>query len=462
MSKESEQQNLTAYFESNRDRFIEEWKEFLRFKSISTDPKHDQDCIACATWLSKHLEGLGFHSSLVPTPGKPMVHATYEPPKRSGPAVLFYGHYDVQPVDPIEAWTTPPFEPTIREGRLYARGAQDNKGQTFYVIKALEYLIKCGRLSTPVALLIEGEEEDGSKGITAALPSMGGQLKADILMVCDTGTIVPDCATITMGLRGLITLEIKLSGAAYDLHSGVFGGVAPNPALQMARLVTTLHNRDGSIAVQGYLDGVPPISEEDRKVAHDIPVPLDSLESVIGVPLSGGEENYTAIERRGFRPTIEINGLHSGYGGPGTKTIIPSYAIAKITSRLVAGQEPQRCLDLLIEHVKRHAPKGLKLDIVSKGIGGPAVVVNSASSVIQTAKGVLDRITPKGTCLMWEGASIPIIPALATTAGAEPLLVGFGLEEDCIHAPNESFSLEQFKRGFHYAAMLLTELGSAK
>lgn len=459
MSIETEHRQALEYFESNHDRFIQEWVEFLKFKSISTDPKHADDCVACALWLSKHLEKLGVKSELIPTPAKPMVFAVADPAQSKSPTVLFYGHYDVQPTDPQEAWVSPPFQPVIREGRLYARGAQDNKGQTFYVIKALEYLLKSNKLSCPVRLLIEGEEEDGSKGITVTLPSIRDRIRSDILMVCDTGTLTKECATITMGLRGLITLEVKLSGSSHDLHSGVFGGVAPNPAIQIARLVASLHNADGSIAVEGYLDGVPEISEADRKVAHDTPIPLEAVESIIGVPLTGGEEKYSAIERRGFRPTIEVNGLHSGYGGPGTKTIIPSYAIVKITSRLVAGQNPQRCLDLLVQHVQKNAPRGLKLEIVSKGIGGPAVVVDSSSPVIKTAREVLDKLTPKGTCLMWEGASIPIIPALAETAGAKPLLVGFGLEEDCIHAPNESFSLEQFKRGFLYASLLLLELG---
>jgi acetylornithine deacetylase/succinyl-diaminopimelate desuccinylase-like protein len=446
-------------FEANRERYLREWKELLGFPSISIVKAHDRDCLACANWLVKHLRDIGFNSRLLKTPSKPVVYA-----ERKGlpgkPTVLFYGHYDVQPVDPIEEWLSPPFEPSLRRGRVYARGAHDDKGQLLYGLKAMETLIKQGALNVTTKIVIEGEEEGGSEGISAAVKRWKDIIKADVLMVTDTSTVRTGAPTIVMGLRGIIRLMPVLSGPCHDLHSGVHGGVAPNPATAMAHLVATLHNPDGSIAVKGFYDGVKEPSKMERSLANGTSFNAKLYKQETGILPMAGEKRFTPAERAGFRPTIEINGIHSGYGGDGSKTIIPAKAMAKITARLVAGQDPGKCLKLIIRHLRKHCPAGLRLDILEKGTSGPAVKLDPRSPLVARARRVLAALSCGETAFMWDGASIPIVAALSEVSGAEPLLIGFGRERDNIHAPNESFSLEQFRLGYLYAAMMLSELGA--
>lgn len=446
-------------FAQEKARFLNEWSEFLRFRSISTDSAFSEDCEACCLWVSAHLEKLGFTVEILRGEGKPIVFA-----ERRGDAskssILFYGHYDVQPVDPLELWKTPPFEPQVRDGRMYARGAQDNKGQLFYVLKAIETLVKEDQLRCSVKVIIEGEEEAGSGHLSEVLPRIKERLRADVLMVCDTGTLDASLATITMGLRGIVGCEVRLRGPKYDLHSGVHGGLLRNPATEIARLVATLHNSDGSIAVKDFYRDVTVPSEEDRALANQAPYELERYEEVVGMKPDGGEAGYSIAERRGFRPTIEINGIHGGYGGEGGKTIIPSFASVKISSRLVAGQDPQWCLDAIVNHLRERTPKGLTFEVVYAEAGGRAVSLSARAPVVSAARAVLDQVCNGRTIFIWEGASIPIVADLARLSGASPLLVGFGLEEDCIHAPNESFSIEQFERGFLYATLFLKTLSS--
>lgn len=447
-----------SIFRSEQDRIVSEWKEFLRFKSISTDPTYNNDCTHCATWLCDHLKSIGFQAELIPTISKPLVYAELASSNKNAPTVLFYGHYDVQPVDPLDAWTSPPFEPEVRNGRMYARGAEDNKGQVFYFIKAVEALIK-NKVELPnLKILIEGEEESGGKAIAHSLPSIAQRIRADILMVCDTGTMSSEFGTITMGLRGIVATEVRLDGPKYDLHSGVHGGVVPNPATAIARIVASLHNADGSVAIEGFNDSIRPYDPEDLKLAESAPFDLNWYQGQVGVAATGGEKGRSFFERRGFRPTVEINGIHSGYGGPGAKTIIPSYSIAKISARLVAGQDPAKCITAIEEHIRKQVPEGLRISFISRENGAGALSLSAKSEVVKKAKAVLDQICPKPTVFMWEGASVPIIPGLAQAAGAEPLLVGFGMEEDLIHAPNESFSIEQFRLGFLYVALFLQDI----
>jgi acetylornithine deacetylase/succinyl-diaminopimelate desuccinylase-like protein len=444
-------------FAENKQLFFDQWSEFLRFKSISADSAFAVDCEACCDWLARHVSALGFSVEILRGTGKPILFAQ-RAGDQSKRRVLFYGHYDVQPVDPVELWQTPPFQPEVRAGRMYGRGAQDNKGQLFYVLKAIETLVKENTLECPINLLIEGEEEVGSKMIAELLPKLKNSLKADVLMVCDTGTLDPSLATITMGLRGIVSCEIKLSGPKYDLHSGVHGGLIRNPATEIARLVASLHNQDGSIAVKDYYTQVATLDEQDRVLANQAPYELERYEQTVGIKPIGGESGYSVAERRGFRPTIEINGIHGGYGGEGGKTIIPSSATVKISSRLVKGQDPAWCIDAIIEHLHQRAPQEMQFTVVSRDIGGPAISLSSKTELVAIARQVLDQVSDGKTIFIWEGASIPIVAELAHSVGAEPLLVGFGLEEDCIHAPNESFSLQQFEKGFLYSALLLRAL----
>ena len=452
---------MTADFEElfrlNRDRYLADWKQLLQFPSISGEPQHAADCLACANWLVAHIAHIGMSARLLTTTGKPVVYGE-RAGKPGKPVVLFYGHYDVQPVDPIEEWTSPPFEPTLRNGRLYARGAQDNKGQLFYTLKAIETLIREGLTDCTLKLLIEGEEEAGGRGIAEALPAWRDLVRADILLVSDTSTVASGAPTIIMGLRGVVHASIVLRGPAHDLHSGVHGGAAPNPAQGMAALIASLYRPDGGIAVAGFYDDVRPPTARERQLAAAAGFDAEVYRSQTGVPPVGGEPAYTPVERVGFRPSVDINGVHSGFGGPGGKTIIPSHALAKITARLVPDQDPERCLQALLDHLRAHTPPGLALEIDGQGAGGPGFRLNPDSPLVARARQVLDSLTDRKSVFLWEGASVPVVTQLAQVSGAEPLLVGFGSEEDRIHAPNESFSLDQFRLGYLYVANLLARL----
>lgn len=454
MNKET----LTSLFAENSDRFIHEWKEFLRFPSVSTSEQHKADCARCADWLRSHLADMGFETRLVPTSSHPLVFAE-RPGKPGIPSVLFYGHYDVQPEDPVELWKTPPFEPTLINGRLYARGAQDNKGQLFAALKAIETLIRNNAPLGTIKILIEGDEETGRMEILKVLYQQRDLLKADIVMAADTSAVSSGAPTITMGLRGIAHMTIVVSGPDHDLHSGVHGGRVPNPAIGLCQLIASLHTKDGRVAVNGFYDGVHPPSAEERLLANAAPLDPAWYRSVTGVLPIAGEQDFTPVERTGFRPAIDINGIHSGYGGLGSKTIIPAQAMAKLSARLVPGQESQRILDLVNEHLRKHLPAGLTLEITEQGTGGPAYRGELSSPSIKIARQVLGELSEKPTAFLWEGASVPILSFLPQIAGGEAILVGFGSEADNIHAPNESYSLNQFEQGFLYTGLFLDQLG---
>ncbi len=444
-----------AYFNTHRERFLDEWKALLRFQSISADPNYKPQCVECAQWLVSHLSALGFSAQLLPTATKPLVYGVL-PGDSSKPVVLFYGHYDVQPVDPLDQWETPPFDPTLRSGRLYARGAEDNKGQLFYFLKAVEALRASGGELPTIKILLEGEEECGSEALHMELRELSERLRADVLMVCDTGMLAPESPTVTMGLRGIAHFELRVHGPRVDLHSGMYGGVVLNPLQALASLVACLHVPDGSVAVPGFYEGVAEIPAEDKDLANAAPVDVEAMSRVVGTELRGGERGLSVVERRGFRPTLEINGVGGGYQGSGSKTVIPTYGFAKLSMRLVAGQDPRKTLDKVVAYLKQLAPEGVRVETCDERIGGPAVRVSTRSAVIQKAREALTRTFGRDPIFLWEGASIPIIPLLCEVSGAEPLLVGFGLDEDRIHAPNESFSLQQFEDGFRYVTSFLS------
>lgn len=450
---------LKRTFGTHQDQFIREWQEFLRFPSVSTSADRKNDCSRCAEWLKHHLEGLGFVTELIPTASHPLVFAE-RTGKPNRPTVLFYGHYDVQPEDPVQLWKTPPFEPTLVDGRMYARGAQDNKGQLFAAIKAIEALIRNDALDCTLKLLIEGDEETSEMPIIKVLHKEKARLAADLVMAADTSAVSSGAPTITMGLRGIVHMTVVLSGPDHDLHSGVHGGRIPNPANALCRLVASLHQPDGRIAVPGFYDGVTEPSEEERQLANAQAIDPVWYQSVTGLPPVGGELQYTPVERSGFRPAIDLNGIHSGYGGAGSKTIIAAQAMAKISARLVPGQQPERILKLIATHLQGQVPPGLTLNITEQGAGGAALRVSLDSAAVKTARRVLGEISPLPTAFLWEGASVPILSHLPAIAGGDVLLVGFGSEEDNIHAPNESYSIEQFKMGFLYTGLFLHRLGN--
>lgn len=442
------------YYAAHHERFVQEWKDFLRFKSISADPAYRDECLACAQWVAQHFDGLGFKAELWASDTLPLVYGVL-PGNPAKPTVLFYGHYDVQPPDPLDLWHSPPFEPTIRDGRMYARGAQDNKGQVFYFLKALEALRAAGADLPTIKVLIEGEEESGSEAMHAGLDGWEQALKADVLMVCDTGVIHPGIPTITMGLRGIAHFDLKVHGPRIDLHSGVYGGVVLNPLQVLTSVVASLHAADGSVAIPGFYDGVLEPNPEDRRLANAAPIDTAQISAALGVPLTGGERGVPVLERRGFRPTVEINGIGGGYQGAGSKTVIPAEGFAKISMRLVEGQDPQRILDTVATHIEGLAPEGARIEVLHRVAGGPALHLSVKCAAVQRARKALSEAFGREPVYMWEGASIPIVAKLAKVSGAEPLLVGFGEEGDMIHAPNESFSLKQLESGYRYVTSLL-------
>lgn len=447
-------ETLERYFDANLDRIVAEWKEFLRFPSVSADPARGEDCRACAVWLRNHLAAIGLSAELVETSSKPLVLAVRKG-KPGGATFLVYGHYDVQPADPLDQWLTPPFQPELRDGRMFARGAEDNKGQVFYVLKAIEALIRSRDTEATVKVIIEGEEEHGSVGILSFLDEHPDLVRADTLLVQDTQVVATGQPTLVMGLRGVINLTVTLSGASHDLHSGIHGGVAPNAATGMAHLLASLHGADGRVAVEGFYDGVTPPSERESRLANAVPFDAAAYERETGVPPLAGEKGFTAAERTGFRPCLDVNGIHGGYGGAGGKTIIPGSVTAKISARSVAGQDPKRLLDAIVDHLRRHTPAGLLAKVSDCYAPGPGFRLDLDSRAVERARRTLETVCGEPVAYLWEGASIPVVAQLAKVSGAEPLLIGFGEESDHIHAPNESFRLSQFRKGFLFAASFL-------
>jgi acetylornithine deacetylase/succinyl-diaminopimelate desuccinylase-like protein len=454
-------EQLEALFASRQREFVGDWESFLRFESISAIPSYEEGCRACAAWLCKRIRRMGIEAELLETGRKPVVYG-----ERRGdadaPVVLLYGHYDVQPVDPLSLWESPPFKPAWRHGRLYARGAQDNKGQLMYVLHALDQLVRDGGLRATVKLVFEGEEECGSEGLTRALDGWRERLAADVLMVCDTGTVPSGAPTIIAGLRGMAHLTVVLHGPSHDLHSGLHGGVAPNPAQGAAHLVASLFNPDGSVAVEGFYDGVTPPSPDELAAATSVPFDVDRYRQEVGTVPEGGIRGRSVAERLGFFPSLDVNGLHSGYGGEGSKTVLPAEATIKLTTRLVPDQDPAHIVESLKRHVRRHVPAGMTAYFPEEGAAGPGFRIPMASPLVAHARRVLRQLSDQAPVLHWEGASIPVVVDLAQTAGALPLLVGFGQEADRIHAPNESFSLEQYRQGFCYAYSMLEALGEIR
>lgn len=441
-----------------------EYFELLKFKSVGADPNRLRDCVQCAMWLKGWLEKTGAEAKLLLPEGgglsatPPVVFA-----ERAGdpgaPCILVYGHYDVQPPDPEEEWLTPPFEPVERDGRVYCRGAQDDKGQMFaFLCGVRDYLESNPSVVPAIKFIFEGQEESGSGALGKIAEELGDQLRAGVLLVSDTGAAADLRPAIVAGLRGVSHLTVRLSSANADLHSGHYGGIAPNAAQGMAELVASLHNPDGSIAVRGFCDRVVEPTAEELELAKAAAMTDEEYVRETGVAPCGGEKGLSAIERGSFRPTIEVNGIHSGYGGPGSKTVIPCSAVAKLSMRLVAGQNPAECMDLLVKHLKAHVPEGMKLSVEDVTGEAFAMKLPVKSPVFRLAADVLGEMDPRGAVFQWEGASIPIVSTLARISGAAPLLVGFGQGEDRIHSPNESFSWRQFALCRRWAQDILRAL----
>ena len=438
---------ILQWFDAHREEISRDYKTLLRFPSIGADPAHLADCQACAEWILGFLAPLGFSAELVrPDAAQPPIVVAERPgAPDAARTVLVYGHYDVQPVDPLSEWKTPPFEPTERDGRLYARGAQDDKGQWFALLQGLRAAIESGARLPAIRLVLEGQEESGSRALADLAHDLRRRLAADVLLVADTSKEASGRPAIVAGLRGVLHFTATLKGPAYDLHSGQHGGVAPNPAQGIAELVASLHNPDGSIAVEGFCDNILEPSETEFALATEGGFDENAYRQEVGVFPVGGERGVPAIVRNAFRPTVEINGIHGGYGGPGSKTVIPSFALAKISCRLVPGQSPAHAWECLKRHLEAHCPRGLTLELTELTGCEPGFRLPVDSPVTRIARDILDGFDPRGAAFVWEGASIPIVARLRDVTGAAPLLVGFGMQEDRIHCPNESFSREQVR-----------------
>lgn len=449
-----------AYFDSHRDAILDDWFALLRLPTVGTNPARLGDCARAAAWLKQFLRPLGFDVEIVtPASGLPVPVLLAERPGAEGAmTAFFYGHYDVQPEDPADAWRTPPFEPTLADGRVYARGAQDNKGQAFAFLQAVKALVEAGQPLPHLKLVLEGQEECGSPGLSAFAPALASRLCADVLLVCDTACGPDNQPAIIAGLRGVQHMTVTLSGPAYDLHSGTHGGVAPNPAQGLARLLASLHRDDGTVAVAGFCDHVHPPTEQERETARRGALSDEQYAQEIGCPPAGGAHGVDAVTRGSFLPTIELNGIHSGYGGPGSKTVIPSSAVAKLSMRLVPDQCPADTLAAVQQHLADRCPPGLTLAFSDVCTGAPGFRLPLESPVFRLATDVLNQMDARGPLFRWEGASIPIVATLQHLSGAAPLLVGFGREEDKIHCPNESFGLDQFVRVMTWATLMLRAL----
>ena len=449
-----------AYFEKNRPSILADWFTLLRLPTVGTDPKRLGDCARAAAWLKKFIKPLGFEVELLtPGSGIPVPVLVAERPGAEGAmTVIFYGHYDVQPEDPLDGWQTPPFEPTLVNNRVYARGAQDNKGQVFGFLQGVKALIETGESLPTIKLVLEGQEESGSSALNDLAPILRTRLQANVMMVSDTSCGPENRPSIVVGLRGVQHFTVTLTGPAYDLHSGVHGGVAPNPAQGLARLLASLHNDDGSIAVAGFGDRVQPPSDEEQGLARQGAVDDEHYAQEIGCPPAGGARTLDAVTRGSFEPTIEINGIHSGYGGPGSKTVIPSTAVAKLSMRLVPAQRPEETCAAVQKHLAAHCPHGMTLTFGEVCVGAPGFRLPLNSPIFRLAADVLQQMDTRGALYRWEGASIPVVAMLQHLSGAAPLLVGFGREEDRIHCPNESFGLDQFVRVMTWTTLMLKAL----
>ncbi len=437
---------------------LAEYLEFLRFPSISTDPQRKSDVAACAGWLERKLTGMGLVTRVVPTAGHPIVLAKnrHQPGRRT---VMIYGHYDVQPVDPVELWTSPPFEPRIEKEIVFARGAADNKGQIFAHILGLEEALReKGELPINLVLLIEGEEEVGSAHLEEFLLAHREDLRCDVIAISDTGMIAKGYPTFTYGLRGIGALELKVTGPASDLHSGIYGGAVANPATAVARLVASLHDTQGRVAVPGFYDDVAPLADWERAAWAKLPFGDADLLKVTGAPELFGEAGYSSLERVWARPTAEVNGIGGGFQGVGTKTVLPQKAFAKLTFRLVPHQRPDDVMAKVKAHLQAHCPPGVRLEI-SGGHAGEPYVTDPNSADGQAAQRALRRAFPgKEIALIREGGSIPIVNTFKKVLGVETLLLGLALPDCRAHAPDENFPLANFFGGIGLNRALLEEL----
>jgi acetylornithine deacetylase/succinyl-diaminopimelate desuccinylase-like protein len=443
-----------------RDSYLEEFYSFLRFPSVSTDDQYAVHVRDCARWLSQKLSAIGLKSQVVPTAGHPVVWA-HNDHRKGRPTVLIYGHYDVQPPDPLELWESPPFDPVLKNGYVFARGATDNKGQILaHILGIQETIEQSGDLPVNVDFVIEGEEEVGSQNLPKFLQQNRDALKCEVVLVSDTGMIAPGTPTLSYGLRGVAALELKVTGPKIDLHSGIYGGAVANPLTAMARLLASLHDKDGHIAIPGFYDDVQSIESWEREMWSKLPIDADALLlHETGAPALFGEKGFNSLERIWARPTAEINGFGGGYQGKGTKTVLPSHAFAKLTFRLVPNQQANVIVDLARKHLETNLPPGVALE-TTVGHSGPWYLTDPHSKFGEAAQRALRKAFGHEVAVIREGGSIPIVSDFRSILGAETLLCGLALPDCRAHSPNENFPLANLEGGIRMNQAMLQELAA--
>ena len=468
MSSAPQLQPVLDRIDADFDNSLERLFALLRIKSISADPAFAGDCKAAANHLAKDIATLGFETEVRPTAGHPAIVAkTNGYGKGNGrPHVLFYGHYDVQPVDPLNLWHRPPFEPAVTDhadGRkiIVARGAEDDKGQLMTFVEACRaWKSVTGSLPVDVTIVIEGEEEIGSPSLAAFLKSRREELAADVVAMSDTGMVAPGVPTFTYGLRGILCLELHLRGPGADLHSGIFGGSVANPATVLSRLLSKLHDESGRVAIPGFYDRVVPLAEWERVLWAKLPFTAKGWLATTGAPKLSGEAGYTFLEQVWARPTAEINGLGSGYQGEGSKTIVPSKAMAKLSFRLVPDQDPDDLREIITEFLRKECPDSVEIEFVPQHEGKP-YLVNPDSGFGRAAQRALVRTFDKEVAFIREGGSVPITQTFKEVLGTDSLLLGLALPDCRAHSPNENFSIESFYAGIRLNQYLLDEIAEA-
>lgn len=437
---------MKEYFASNKDRFLAELFDWLKIPSISADSRHKNDVRKAAEFLKDKLASAGADKvEVCETKGHPIVYA--EKLKGAGlPTVLVYGHYDVQPADPLDLWNSPPFEPVIKDGKIYARGSCDDKGQVYMHVKAFETMVKNNSLPCNVKFMVEGEEEVGSDNLGTFVKANKEKLKADIILISDTALISLDHPSITTGLRGLSYMEVEVTGPNRDLHSGVYGGAVANPINVLCKMIASLHDADRRITIPGFYDKVALLSESERKAINQAPFDLDEYKKELGIKEVLGEKGFSTLERTGIRPTLDVNGIWGGYTGEGAKTVLPSKAHAKISMRLVPNQVSAEITDLFTKHFKSIAPAYVDVKVIAHHGGEPAVTPTDSKAFMAASK-AFTEVWGKAPIPTRDGGSIPIVALFKKELGLDTVLMGFGLDSDAIHSPNEHYGVENFMRG---------------
>jgi len=453
--------DLLTYVDTHRQRYLKELSEFIAIPSVSTDRDRSEDVRRCAQWLADHMRGIGLENvEVMPTNGHPVVYGEWlgAPGK---PTVLFYGHYDVQPPEPLDLWTSPPFEATVRDGNLYARGAADDKGQVYVHLKSIEaYLRNAGSLPVNIKLLIEGEEEIGSEHLEEFIRSHRDLLKADLALISDSSMFERGVPSICYGLRGLAYMQIDLVGPNRDLHSGSFGGTVHNPIQALTEIIAGLHDRRGRVTIPGFYKDVLPLSARERKAFRKLPWNDRTYARGLGVKKLYGEKGFTTLERVWARPTLECNGIWGGFTGEGAKTVLPSKASAKISMRLVPNQSSEKIARLFERHIKKIAPKTVSLTVHSLHGGEPALTPLDSPGVVAAVK-ALEQGFGKKPLFQREGGSIPVVVQLKQLLGLDTVLLGFGLPDENAHAPDEFLSLDNFYGGIRTSLHFFNELPAA-